>query len=295
MPIKMRILVVVFDGLDFELIDKYKLKYIKQNEFRRINNYNGMSSILTSEIIASFITGKLWPQHGIKGLMKIEGPYLYRLFDKFRYFFLSKFPFFIKIFRKIFNLLDGTLKIIFSKHIKKRVYNKNDLKVETIFDKISQSKALFIPSYNPDFYWIKRTWVNAVKKNGIKGGVEVSKILHDRRKNIFFNELRYSYNLLMCHFQYPDWIHHLFYEIDDMKKVKQMYLQMDLLAKNIINNANNYHLIILMSDHGLPSFIDHNHQAFYSSNISLFTKTPHICDFYKKLIGFYIENLRNKK
>jgi hypothetical protein len=52
------VLVVALDGLDCELIKEFGLGNIKQDEFSKIDNQAGMNSVNTSELFASFITGR---------------------------------------------------------------------------------------------------------------------------------------------------------------------------------------------------------------------------------------------
>ena len=65
-----KIVVIAFDGLDKELIEKFNLKIISQGEIHSINNKEGISSIYTSELFASFVTGKTHELHGVKGLVR---------------------------------------------------------------------------------------------------------------------------------------------------------------------------------------------------------------------------------
>lgn len=74
-----------------------------------------------------------------------------------------------------------------------------------------------------------------------------------------------------------------------MEKVKETYHEMDELAGEIIERAeeNGFDTIIFMSDHGLPTVEEggHNENAFYSCNHELFgDKTPHITDFHDRIL-----------
>jgi hypothetical protein len=53
-------LIIAFDGLDYELIQEFGLETIPQREFGKIDNTTGITSIVTYELFASFITGKTW-------------------------------------------------------------------------------------------------------------------------------------------------------------------------------------------------------------------------------------------
>lgn len=66
------VLVVAFDGLDKDFIEKFELENIQQKEYSELDNKSGISSIKTSELFASFITGDTWEEHGVQGLEKPE-------------------------------------------------------------------------------------------------------------------------------------------------------------------------------------------------------------------------------
>jgi predicted AlkP superfamily phosphohydrolase/phosphomutase len=65
-----KVVVIAFDGLDKDLIEEFGLENLTQQEFGSIDNVSGMSSIKTSELFASFITGKNFENHGVKGIRK---------------------------------------------------------------------------------------------------------------------------------------------------------------------------------------------------------------------------------
>ena len=104
-----RVLVVALDGLDYELIKKYKCNQLTEmKEFGNIDNYTGIHSIKTSEEFASFITGELYGIHGIEGLGKPNND-----FKKKNYFFFEKITFKVCLSRlfKICKCYRGTLKL----------------------------------------------------------------------------------------------------------------------------------------------------------------------------------------
>lgn len=270
----MKTLIVAFDGLDYELIKKYNCKNIKQEEFGKIDNYTGIKEIKTSEEFASFITGKTWEEHSIEGYKRINNPYL----DKLRKFLVS-------VHSKLQVLVDPLVEASSTfRHldIYKRLYKKEDLDCISLFEEIKNSKALFVPSYNPSFAY--NMWA---KIRGIREREEFADMEFRRRKERLFDELAEEYKLLMCHFHKPDAYHHLYWVIKKENKVRKMYKEMDKLAGKIKNKAKDkYRYIIFMSDHGLPVKKEHNKNAFYSCNRELFPdKTPHITDFHDKILN----------
>lgn len=72
----MNCLVVAFDGLDHHLINRYGCDALREmEEFGTFDNHTGIHSVATSELFASFITGKTHVDHGVTGLSKTSPPH----------------------------------------------------------------------------------------------------------------------------------------------------------------------------------------------------------------------------
>lgn len=287
----MNTIIIAFDGLDYELIKEFELENINQKEFAKIDNKTGMTEISTSELFASFITGETHEEHGIKGLRKWTNPRI----DNFE--------------RKVeentfFNKFKGLRSAIFESINKlgamQRKYRKEDLGCRTIFEEIENSRAMYVPSYNPSPYWMIGAGLKPLRYG--YSPKEVEELWDDKeyrdRKAKLFSELESDVlpprELLMCHIHRPDIHQHLYGDrflskedsTFDKAKLKQLYQETDKLAGKIKKKAleKGYNRIIFMSDHGLPTATEHNENAFYSSNIELFdSREPHIKDFYEIL------------
>lgn len=166
-----------------------------------------------------------------------------------------------------------------------------------MFDKLDDSRAMFIPSYNPSPYWMIGAGLRLF--NYGYSANEVADMWDSRefsfREKELFDELDSDIvlprSLLMCHFHRPDIHQHLYGDKYignyDEEKLKRLYLEIDQLAGEIKDKAlaKGYERIIFMSDHGLPSQHEHNENAFYSCNEELFgEEKPHITDFYNKIM-----------
>lgn len=276
-------LVVSFDGMDRDLIRRYELDSITQSEFGNIDNQTGMQVTVTSELFASFITGETWEEHGVIGLdtyrnsvlRSIEKLNKYRLFRKFTG--LRK-----KIYQNI-PLLNGA----------KRHVVSEDLPVETIFDKVDNSKAIGVRAYSKGY---TVDLMGVLEDFGVKEAVKELDRWERSKKMELFEALDEDYELVMAHFHKPDYIHHWFWEVDKMEEVKKVYEEMDILAGEISQKAKSkgFGTIIFLSDHGLPDVENggHNENAFYSCNRELFgEETPHITDFHDKIL----ENCRTSE
>lgn len=279
-------LIIAFDGLDYDLIQKFNCDNIIQEEFGRVNNYERMSSIKTSELFASFITGRNYEEHGIEGLSTWTNPRI----DKIERF-LDKIPYSQKT-AELRTAIFESLSFLSAKKIR---YDKRFLKSETVFDQIENSRAMFVPGYNPSRYW-QLGWDMSPLSYGISSQETIEMWdtrEHSHRKETLFSELGSDIipprDLLMCHFHRPDIHQHMYGDKDigsfDEQKLRKLYNQTDELAKQIKEKAleKGYKRVIFVSDHGLPDGQEHNTNAFYSSNHSLFNdETPTITDFYEK-------------
>ncbi|MFB6158862.1 MAG: alkaline phosphatase family protein [Candidatus Nanohalobium sp.] len=273
------ILVVAFDGLDKELIDRYNCEHLKQQEYRSIDNKTNMSSIMTSELFASFITGENWKEHGVKGVTYPNSKPKKKLVNK-----LDN--------TKLAGLLPGytrfidALKELIGYRVEK--YTKEDYEELTLFEVIEDSRAMFVPSYEPSLFWL----ADSDLVNPLDKGFTLDEVArhYERefvyRKKQFFEEIESeNRDLLMVHFHKPDIYQHL-YEEDGKEnegKLEGMYAEIDSLAGQIKANSD-YDYIIFMSDHGKPTQKEHNENAFYSSNKPLFNSKPLITDFYDAIL-----------
>lgn len=272
-----KVLIIAFDGMDHELIQEYGLEYITQKEFDTFDNTTGINTIVTTELFASFITGKTWEGHGALGLGKHKNSTLELLESKLNRYDLFKN--FSGLRRRVYSempLIDGS----------RSDFTRKDLKEDSIFDKISKSRAIDVPSYSIR-YNVKL--MDLLEEHGLESAEgELDRFTEAKRKELF-GEMEKNHNLVMAHFHKPDHIHHWYWEVGKMDKVEETYHEMDEFAGEILKKAeeNGFDTVIFMSDHGLPDVENggHNENAFYSCNHELFgDKTPHITEFHDKIL-----------
>lgn len=282
-------LVVAFDGMDYGLIKKWDLDCVQQEEFGRIDNSTDMSKVMTSELFASFITGLNHTNHGIKGLKVYDNKKRGEIYD---YFQETRFESSLRGYNFLLRVLWAAF------DLKEYKPTKSDLNPEctSLFDEIEHSRAMFIPSYNPSNFWTSDAdW------EPLKLGYDLSRAARgydgrefNYRKKELFREIESDYisprNFLMCHFHRLDTYQHFYGDKDigtyNLSKLKPIYDEMDELASKIKEKAlsSGYDTVIFISDHGLPEGEEHNKNAFYSSNNSLFPdKKPHITDFFDQI------------
>lgn len=271
----MSVLVVAFDGLDYELIQKYECNNIIQQEFGRIDNDTNIYWRMTSELFASFLTGKTWRDHGVRGLVKWNN----RVVDAVENYLLQ-----YKLFRKFCGIRAKIYQNILG--IKRRQYLKTDYDPPTVLKKVNDSVEIDMPAYNPRF----SQGDGLLEKYGISAAVKQQNAIFEYKTQKLFEAIDAEHDLVMAHFHKVDHFQHWFWEIGDEETVKAAYHETDNLAAKILENAEDkYDLILFMSDHGLPEGGQHNKNAFHSSNIDLGLEHPHITDFHD-LILEHVEN-----
>lgn len=270
------VLVVAFDGMDYDLVKEFDLETIPQKEFGKIDNTKGISSRMTGELFVSFITGETWKEHGVKGLNKTS----------IRPEWLSKLDELVSgtyIGRKTSDFRETVYETFRSIEYVNRMWMKGDYDEETIFDK-TVSKPLHVPGWNPNpavFIGVPHELVGsgfsieeavaALHRNTEQRLRDLEDVSHD------------FWEFTMLHIHEPDGSQDICYD-----NLEEEYKRLDTIAENILDKySDNYDMIVFMSDHGLPEESQHNENAFYSSNIELFgDKTPHITDFHDKILGF---------
>lgn len=281
----MKTLIIAFDGLDKKLVEKFDLENLLQEENGSIDNKTGMSRIITSELFASFVTGKTHEDHGAKGLHYYDNG----IFGSFIEKTVAR-PFVMQNIRGSHRLHSVLLSLF---DVERRRYTKEDLKTDSLFEKIDNSRAMFVPGHSPDLFWETRCEGRPLKYG--YGSQEYLEFwdtrTHRHRKESLMSEISFmSRPLLMCHFHKPDLHQHIYGDKDgkyDEEKLLKLYKETDKLAADIKERAleTGYEQIIFMSDHGLPEGNDHNENAFYSSNKELFPeKTPKITDFHDRIL-----------
>lgn len=276
------VLVIAFDGLDRELINKFELESVVQENFGSIDNRKDMSKVITNELYASFITGKNHKKHGICGSLTYRNEISKKLFRDF-------------FDERIQNKIPGgrTIKssLEFLPFLSSHKPTKDDYSVPTLFERIENSKDLFISGYS---YYNAGLEMQPFKlgKNYIDREFAFrvySQKEHQYRKRKLLRPINTYFDFLMCHFMLADVAQHFWGDESigvDEERLRPVYGKIDSLAEEILNEfSDSFDIIIFMSDHGLVTEKEHNENAFYSCNKELFgDETPHITDFHDKIL-----------
>jgi len=286
-----KVLLVAFDGMDKDLIQKFELSHLYSNskEFGSINNTAGVNQIKTVELFSVMITGEEIRNLNRKGMNKINYPKRKRFID---FIFPDRLKQNVRgAFRAYKTLKTGL-------NIKKEPYLKRDFEKNTIFDKIHNSRSMFVPGNNPSKLWATGGHRKVMESESFnkEDAIDIWRTReHRHRKESLFSELENEIvsprDFLMCHFHLPDFFQHLKGDRElgnyDEEFLRKLYRELDDLAGEIEEKAleNGYDTVIFMSDHGLPTTSAHNENAFYSCNKEIFpNKTPKIADFHDKIL-----------
>lgn len=265
-----RLIVIAFDGLDYQKIQKYNCENVIQEEFGRIS-LEGIS-LTTGPLWSSFITGEFPEEHGVQKTMNWTDQRVQKFEN-----FMEKIPFsdtWKGIRWTIFRNLDSLNTEVVG------AYREN-LEVEsTIFDDFEPSVSLNVPGQDINTALSTIIISRALGKDAplpkdvMERDIDAE---HLKRKEETFEALGDgNFAFLMSHFHKSDFMQHLYGFSEE--KEKEIYEEFDDLAKKIMEYTDEDDLVIFCSDHGLEDG-GHRDQAFYSANHELGLDNPHITDF----------------
>lgn len=274
------ILVVAFDGLDYEKVRKYGCDELKQEEFGRVNIRN-FDRFGTPWLWASFLTGK---EHNFRTVKKFKNS---KIESMETFFWKNVWP-----MKKWTGL--RTEYIYKNLGLEMTSHTKEDLEHPAFLDQLDMD-AYYVPAYNEypfnEFAELASTTVESMKDG------DVTRSQAFRRHRGFFlrqqeelmNLLDSDFKSMMFYFKFTDSAQHLLFNedtnIDYMGKkydTEMLYKEINELAKKI-RESSNHDLVIFISDHGLSGG-DHNENAFYSSNQEIGLENPELTDFQKYLV-----------
>jgi hypothetical protein len=162
-----------------------------------------------------------------------------------------------------------------------------------LFEIVKNSKSLYVPAYDPEPSWaIRRNILNPERfpDLGYEGALDLAEKNFQWRRSRFLSLSDESYDLLMTQFQYLDSLQHLYLwrtDPPDWESVHKAYDRIDKLAKTIIEEFDQYDLILFISDNGIPaadSERTHKDRPFYSVNRDINISSTRIIDFHQHII-----------
>ena len=282
----MKILILGIDALEFDLVEKWDLKHLKQLEYGKtiVPLIEGWKEPATVIVWPCFITGEKDPKE-----MGYDSPILFiKPLDWFFNYVHRPIREFIfrhqyaddisdkETSQKVLNIFkDLTKKSGFT-----RSPTKKDIKAKTIFENNNfKSIHMHIPVFDEEMDTLERWKIFDV----FDGKMNMADFIKGYRKefNKRCKELEYllenkDWDLLMMYWFFLDPIQHALFK-DEMKIMNAYLLVNDFVGK-IKEKLSDEDMILIVSDHGQKKGI-HTNYGFYSCNKKLGLKNPHICDF----------------
>lgn len=268
----MKVLIVGLDGAEYDIIANGDFPHLKQVEFGRVEI--NVKPLFTPVVWASFITGKVTEEHGIRGMHKWKSG----LIDKLRNWSLNT-GLSHKMIGKNLIRLGRFLEFL---GLETKLYDKSDLDASTIFDYVDKTIVISVPSYNEDSVdqLINRKEMEALRSGNrklMKETVDLAWKTFEENKEKVLHALTQDWSLFMVHFFVLDPLQHLFW--NDNESVDKAYAKLDETVKLIEEKLMNVeHLLLIVSDHGHKRGM-HTPYGFCSCNKKLKLKNPKITDF----------------
>ncbi len=271
----MKVVILAFDGLEAEIVQKEKLKSLLQNYHGTIDV--SYFKVATPMIWSSFLTGKPPEEHKMyffttTGNRFIEGIRRTLFEHNVKYYTI----------RRIGKLFEPFLKLM---GIKRRVPRREDLKLPTFFDLAKNPLPINVIMYNEwkesEELKFKYSIVNAVGNP-----ILTKKVINEwrkiflKQKEIVLKRLNDNWDLLMTHVYLTDVAGHLYY--NRYRKLVQIYKEMDKFAGEVKKRLDDSAFILIVSDHGMKRGM-HVPRSFYSTNIKPVFTPKKITDFYKMI------------
>lgn len=251
-----KIIIIGIDGLEYDLVKKWKLKNLMQSEYGKvevpIHPVTGVPH--TVQVWSSFLTGEIQDL----GLFETS----------------NKIVSFFRFLRKKIGFGIGASKVLSKLNEVRRF---PELKQSTFVDE-------GFSYYNIPFYDLIE-----IEHSGEMGKFATGKIsakelkdysekgYKNDKKNILDGAIKN--NKFFGYTNFFDTIQHSFY--NDLEYLKKCYVDIDSFIGKMKKKLDSKTFLLIISDHGADlSDGMHSDHAFYSSNKKIGLKNPHIIDFY---------------
>jgi hypothetical protein len=270
-----RIVVLGIDGLEYDLVEEWNLKYLKQKSYSR-TDLSDFEVIVTPPIWASMLTGQKIPE--------IENPFIRR--QKFiankGNITKVKPPWYVRLGAKILPLsIRRRIGDAMTSDPFKETYDYllRTKKYKTIFDYFEKSWTNGVPSYGRN---VSTPEVKEVMKEAIKGNlkplIEYAMRTYEKDRKSLFEALDGDYELIFWYTPFLDELSHFL--IRKKLKLMNVYIDLNKLAKKVSEKLDEGDVLYIISDHGMepipgdPRGGDHSDHGFFSSNTGETIKKP---------------------
>ena len=288
----MRVLVVIFGGLDVQFLSRWPCANLRQAEWGSVvvDELHDDRDVAT-QITAQLITGKTWRENGVG--------------DRKRQFIRYRSPF-VKWVEE--GPLAGVAKGLTNRRgiyhifrwadVTEREFLREDLTCSSLFDRIPGSQAVYVPAYNPEPSWALGRNILDPRRYpglGVEGAVDLLEKNHAWRRRRFLDALDEEPKpLLMVQFQYLDSVQHLYLDYvtpPDEAAVEAAYDRMNEFAADIKERAAaKYDRVLFVSDNGAarkdgyqPT---HYNRPFYSVDTPVGLDRPNLREFHDLILSW---------
>jgi len=266
---KPKIIILGIDGLEYNLVTKWRLKNLMQKKFCKLD-LSDFKIIVTPPIWGSMITGKI-----DKEITK-----LWERISKTKKLGGSKHKWWLKIVRRI--LPYSVIYTIWKKFFEKRIVGGNPFEIAANYVKEKNQPNIFqffkrswtngVPGYE----WTptgptERKLLNKVIDGNKKALVEYTNHIlkkYNKDKSQLFSALEEKdYDLIFWYTNFLDHLGHIY--IGDKLRFMKYYLEINNVVGKVKEMFPNS-IIYVISDHGMEAFKGnwgmHSDHAFFSSN-----------------------------
>jgi len=282
-----RIVVLGIDGLEYNLVEEWNLKYLKQKAYSK-TDLSDFEVVVTPPIWASMLTGTRIPE--------IEAPFIkrHRLIANRGSSSRVKSPWYVRLGAKILPLPvrrkigDFIIKRTTGDPFERTYdYLLRTKKYRTVFDYFERSWTNGVPSYGRN---VSTPEVKEVMKEAIKGNlkplVEYAMKTYETDRKALFEALDGDYELIFWYTPFLDELSHFL--IRKKLKLMNVYIDLNKLVKRVSQKLEEGDVLYVISDHGMepipgdPRGGDHSDHGFFSSNTGETIEKPQ--DLFKLIV-----------
>lgn len=293
----MKCLILAFDGLEYNFVEKFSLENLKQDEYGKVQvpkecfievkygSAKGIREAFTPLVWFSFLTGKLAAEANFKHFRKWDNEFLNMLGMLSAKIMLNRF------------IRDKIGMVLKAFGFSFRTFRKEDYNVPTIFDLTEKSHAINVPVYSEEWTFGLAQNPNNFRcfEDFLKSVLimESSKFQRLRNQVLHYLEQNSDWNLCMVYFPTLDHYGELCF--GNTKKLRKMYKTFDIFVKEAKERLSES-FVLVISDHGMERlgktpFGKHSNYAFYSINKKMGLNNPKITDFYSLIKDVLEDNL----
>jgi predicted AlkP superfamily phosphohydrolase/phosphomutase len=269
----LKIFILALDGLEYSLVEKWRLKGLMQKKYGTID-VSEFKDLLTPIMWASFITGQPPEIHGIDSWWTLSSSTKLNSLFHWGYDFLERHRLGVPRFklRKLLGLFGFDVQSPQKEQLEKKG-------LHTIFDYAKNPLIIDVPSYNESVETRIR-YSKAMEKGISEYEKETWKIHEERVKKIQAG-IQGDWDLMMAWIDVADQMGHLYMGQDNMKMFKT-YMNLENLAQEIMQTISDEVLLLIVSDHGMTcenNYPIHGKRAFYSFNHNVEWEPKSILDY----------------